>query len=167
MLVLALVLSLACTLSHTGGLSHLSRQQMLPPELSAGGTGGREVHQSPLTLENKPKQPRRLMTQYTSGNRGPFPLGWAGTKRGQRETQTQRVHDYSIWFLFLAKRGLRTALLAKEGPKLLLNLYSSRLPKERLPLFGGRLQPLLEFPAQDARLLPSSTQSLPFLPSGD
>lgn len=29
----------------------------------------------PLTLENKPKQPRRLMTQYTSGNRGPFPLG--------------------------------------------------------------------------------------------
>lgn len=28
-----------------------------------------------LTLENKSKQPRRLMTQYTSGRRGPFPLG--------------------------------------------------------------------------------------------
>lgn len=28
-----------------------------------------------LTLENRLKQPSRLMTQYTSGRRGPFPLG--------------------------------------------------------------------------------------------
>lgn len=30
---------------------------------------------STLTFENKSKQPKRLMTQYTSGRRGPFPLG--------------------------------------------------------------------------------------------
>lgn len=29
-----------------------------------------------LTLENKSKHPSRLMTQYTSGRRGPLPLGW-------------------------------------------------------------------------------------------
>lgn len=57
--------------------SHLSWLQILLWELSAGGRK-EEGSQSPLTLENKPKQPRRLMTQYTSGSRGPFPLGWAG-----------------------------------------------------------------------------------------
>lgn len=29
-----------------------------------------------LTVENKSKQPSLLMTQYTSGRRGPFPVGW-------------------------------------------------------------------------------------------
>lgn len=60
---------------------------------------GREVSRSPLTLENKPKQPSRLMTQYTSGSRGPFPLGWVGM-RERRERQIQRMHD-DYWFLFL------------------------------------------------------------------
>lgn len=93
-LALALAFSPSLTLSHTHRwFSHLSHMQILLWELSAGGRG-REVSQSPLTLENKPKQPRRLMTQYTSGNRGPFPLGWARTRR--RETQTQRTHGYYI-----------------------------------------------------------------------
>lgn len=60
---------------------------------------GREVSQSPLTLENKPKQPRRLMTQYTSGNRGPFPLGWVGMRR-RRDRQIQRRHNYYNRLLF-------------------------------------------------------------------
>jgi len=37
-----------------------------------------------LTLENRLKQPSRLMTQYTSGRRGPFPLGYSG---GEKITQ--------------------------------------------------------------------------------
>lgn len=64
-LALALAFSPSLTLSHTHRwFSHLSHMQILLWELSAGGRG-REVSQSPLTLENKPKQPRRLMTQYT------------------------------------------------------------------------------------------------------
>lgn len=91
-LAVAFSLSLALSLSHTHRwFSHLSWLRILLWELSAVERG-REVSQSPLTLENKPKQPRRLMTQYTSGNRGPFPLGWARTRR-RRETQTQRMHD--------------------------------------------------------------------------
>lgn len=31
--------------------------------------------QAELTVENKSKQPSLLMTQYTSGRRGPFPVG--------------------------------------------------------------------------------------------
>lgn len=34
------------------------------------------VGQAELTVENKSKQPSLLMTQYTSGRRGPFPVGW-------------------------------------------------------------------------------------------
>lgn len=34
--------------------------------------------QAGLTVENKSKQPSLLMTQYTSGRRGPFPVGCKG-----------------------------------------------------------------------------------------
>lgn len=33
------------------------------------------MRQPELTVENKSKQPSLLMTQYTSGRRGPFPVG--------------------------------------------------------------------------------------------
>lgn len=42
----------------------------------------------------------------------PFPA-WLGRDR-RRETQTQRMHDYYIWLLFLGNRGLRTTLLVEE-----------------------------------------------------
>lgn len=94
------ILFLSSSLTHTHRwFSHLSWLLILLRELSAGGKG-REVSRSPLTLENKPKQPRRLMTQYTSGSRGPFPLGWVGTRQ-RRERQIQRMHDDHIWLLFL------------------------------------------------------------------
>lgn len=38
-------------------------------------TGCALVGQAELTVENKSKQPSLLMTQYTSGRRGPFPVG--------------------------------------------------------------------------------------------
>lgn len=38
-------------------------------------TGCDFVGQAELTVENKSKQPSLLMTQYTSGRRGPFPVG--------------------------------------------------------------------------------------------
>lgn len=38
-------------------------------------TGCALVGQAGLTVENKSKQPSLLMTQYTSGRRGPFPVG--------------------------------------------------------------------------------------------
>lgn len=96
----AFSLSLALALTHTQVVFSSKLAAETPMGGVSWGEAGR-VTQSPLTLENKPKQPRRLMTQYTSGNRGPFPLGWAGTRRRRRETQTQRMHNYDIWLLFL------------------------------------------------------------------
>lgn len=47
------------------------------------------MRQTELTVENKSKQPSLLMTQYTSGRRGPFPVGcWkAANKDGETRSQ--------------------------------------------------------------------------------
>lgn len=47
---------------------------------STDGSGPEESCSTP-TLENRPKQPRQLMMQYTLGRRGPRPAGWGGTER--------------------------------------------------------------------------------------
>lgn len=43
-----------------------------------------------LTVENKSKQPSLLMTQYTSGSRGPFPFG---CERKQQTCWTMALED--------------------------------------------------------------------------
>lgn len=155
----ALPLPLARSLTHTGGFSSQLAADT-PRGAVSWGRGGRKPE--PLTLENKPKQPRRLMTQYTSGSRGPFPLGWAGAGR-RRDTDREnawlplapfpwelRTKDY-----FSSRRRL-------QASKPLLN----QAPKERLLLLEGRLQPLVGLPARGARLLQSSHRLYPAFQEG-
>lgn len=73
---------------------NLSNSTQLPrSRLSAcASTGCDFVGRAELTVENKSKQPSLLMTQYTSGRRGPFPVGW------KRERGTKLVGaNWEIW----------------------------------------------------------------------
>lgn len=49
------------------------------------------MRRTELTVENKSKQPSLLMTQYTSGRRGPFPVGCTKAADKHGETRLQML----------------------------------------------------------------------------
>lgn len=109
---------LGCILSFSSPLtrthrwfSHLSWLQILLWDLSAGGEeGGRKPE--PSYLGKQAEAAKTADDTVYLWQPRPFPT-WLGRDR-RRETQTQRMHDYYIWLLFLGNQRLRTTLLVEE-----------------------------------------------------
>lgn len=122
-----------------------------PGAVSCGEEGGRKPE--PSYLGKQAEAAKAADDTVYLWQPRPLPA-WLGRDR-RRETQTQRMHDYYIWLLFLGNRGLRTTLLVEEerpqtSSKPLLNQALLR-----------RLRPLVGLPAQGASLLQNSTWALP------